>query len=115
METISASNPQNIYSHLSGNNSVDRAIQLSNIAGKSVAEDQLKAVTNQFESILLRQMMSAMRATVPRSGFLDSFSLQMYESMLDEEIANVVSKERGIGLSEMLYNQLSRMVPDKTI
>jgi len=115
METISAANPQNIYSNLSGNNSVERAIQLSNIAGISDAEDQLKAVTSQFEAILLRQMMSAMRATVPRSGFLDSFSLQMYESMLDEEIANVVSKERGIGLSEMLYNQLSRMVPDKTI
>ncbi len=115
METISAANPQNIYSNLSGNNSVERAIQLSNIAGISDAKDQLKAVTSQFESILLRQMMSAMRATVPRSGFLDSFSLQMYESMLDEEIANVVAKERGIGLSEMLYDQLSRMVPDKTI
>ncbi len=115
METISPFNPQSIYSNLSGNNSVDRAIQLLNMAEKSAAEDQLKAVSSQFEAILLRQMMSAMRATVPRSEFLDSFSMQMYESMLDEEIANVVAKERGIGLSEMLYDQLSRMVPDKTI
>lgn len=115
METISAPNTQNIYSNLSGNNNVELAIQLSNISGKSDAEKQLKAVTSQFESILLRQMLSAMRTTVPRSGFLDSFSLQMYESMLDEEIANVVSKERGIGLSEMLYNELSRRVPDQTI
>ena len=115
METISPFNPQSIYSNLSGNNNVGRAIQLLNIAQKSDAEDQLKAVSSQFEAILLRQMMSAMRATVPRSEFLDSFSMQMYESMLDEEIANVVAKERGIGLSEMLYDQLSRMVPDKTI
>ena len=44
-----------------------------------------------------------MRETVPKSGLFDSFSEEMYQSMFDQEIANVVTKQKGIGLSDALY------------
>jgi Rod binding domain-containing protein len=34
--------------------------------------------------------------------------METYESMLDQEIANEMSKERGIGLADMLYYELRR-------
>lgn len=108
MDTVNPINLQTIYSNLAGDNAVHRARRLLEIGPKSSTDDQLQTVTRQFESLLINQMLSAMRGTVPKSGLLDSYSLQMFESMMDEEIAKVISKERGMGLSEMLYDQLSR-------
>jgi len=54
-------------------------------------------------------MLKEMRKTVHKSDFLNSFSLQQYESMMDEEIASEMAKHKGIGLADSLYNQLSRL------
>ncbi len=70
---------------------------------------ELMEVARQFEAILINQMLKAMRQTVHKSDLLNSFSLEQYESMLDEEIANDMAAHRGIGLAETLFYQLSRL------
>ncbi|MDH5762474.1 MAG: rod-binding protein [Nitrospinota bacterium] len=78
---------------------------------KSPAEkkEELMEVAKKFESLLIHQMLKEMRKTIQKSELLNSFSLQQYESMLDEEIANTMAEDRGIGLADMLFYQLSRL------
>ena len=76
-------------------------------------DEQLKAVARQFESIFVQQLLSSMRSTVPKEGLLDSFAKNSFDEMMDEELAKEVSRQKGIGLSDMIYRDLSRM--DKII
>lgn len=71
--------------------------------------NELMEVAKEFEAILIYQMLKAMRKTVHKSDLLNSFSLQQYESMMDEEIANEMAKHKGIGLADILFYQLSRL------
>ena len=72
-------------------------------------DEQLMGVARQFESLLIHQMLKSMRRTVQKSDLMNSFSLQQYESMLDEEIAREMAEHKGLGLADMLYHQLRRM------
>ena len=72
-------------------------------------DKELMDVAKKFEAILIHQMLKAMRQTVHKSELLNSFSLQQYESMMDEEIASEMAKNKGIGLADSLFYQLSRL------
>lgn len=72
-------------------------------------DKEIMEVAKKFEAILIHQMLKAMRQTVHKSDLLNSFSLQQYESMMDEEIASEMSKNKGIGLADSLFYQLSRL------
>jgi flagellar protein FlgJ len=72
-------------------------------------DKELMEVARKFEAILIHQMLKAMRQTVHKSDLLNSFSSQQYESMMDEEIANEMAKNKGIGLADSLFYQLSRL------
>ncbi len=80
--------------------------ELNNPASR---ETELKEVAQQFEGMFLHILLKSMRATVPKSGLFKSFAMDQYQSMLDEEIASAGSKQRGLGLSELFYNQFSRL------
>ena len=61
-----------------------------------------------FEAILIKQMLTAMKRTVPTSGFLDGgFAEEVYEDMLYDEYAQAMARSAGFGLSTQLYLQLS--------
>lgn len=70
---------------------------------------ELMEVAQKFEALLIHQMLKEMRKTVHKSDLLNSFSLQQYESMMDEEIASEMAKHKGIGLADSLFYQLSRL------
>ena len=76
-------------------------------------KEKLKEVCTQFESIMLSMMYKGMKATVPESSFLEeSNAREIFDDMLDEELMKRASN-RGIGLADMLYGQLSRQM-DRT-
>ena len=52
--------------------------------------EKLKSLSKQFESLMTHQLLSAMRSTVPKSELLGGFSGEMYQSMMDQELANQV-------------------------
>ncbi len=80
--------------------------ELSNSVSR---ETELKEVAQQFEGMFLHILLKSMRATVPKSGLFKSFAMDQYQSMLDEEIATAGSKQGGLGLSELFYDQFSRL------
>jgi Rod binding domain-containing protein len=50
-----------------------------------------------------------MRSTVQKSGLFGSHATQMYESIHDEEMANLLTEQKGIGLAEVIYRDLARL------
>lgn len=91
------------------NSRTKKLTQLAQKAEKNSASDQeLRAVTQEFESLFLHQLMKSMRATVPQGDlFHGGQSETIFTDMLDQEIAKLASK-RGIGIADALYQQLRR-------
>ena len=78
-------------------------------AGKNKTNEELLSLSHQFESIFLHQLLKSMRSTIQKSEFLNSHATRMYESMHDQELANLMSEKRSIGLAGMVYKDLVRM------
>ncbi len=71
-------------------------------------ETELKKACQGFEAIILQQMLTSMRKSIPKDGLLDSgYSQEMYQSMYDEGLAKEMANGKGIGLADALYQQLS--------
>jgi flagellar protein FlgJ len=66
-------------------------------------------VARDFESVFVNKLLESMRKAVPKSGLLDSSALDMYQSMMDQEMAKNMSERKGMGLGEMVYKDLSRL------
>ena len=88
-----------------------RLSQLSDLAspGTSKTDKQLKSLSKQFESIFVHQLLKSMRSTVQKTGLFDSHATNMYESLHDEEIAKLMTEQKGIGLADVIYRDLARL------
>ena len=75
-------------------------------SGEGKKSEKLKSLSKQFESLMTHQLLTAMRSTVPKSELMGGFSGDMYQSMMDQELANQMSKGKGIGLADMVHRQL---------
>ncbi|NLF43410.1 MAG: flagellar biosynthesis protein FlgJ [Bacteroidales bacterium] len=72
-------------------------------------ENELMKACKEFEGILLNIVYKQMKATVPKTNLIPSDSgREIFEEMLDEEIAKEASQGSGLGLADELYKQLSR-------
>ncbi|RKD21959.1 flagellar protein FlgJ [Caminicella sporogenes DSM 14501] len=73
--------------------------------------EALKSACKQFEAIFVNMLLKNMRKTVVEGGFIKkSHAREIFEGMLDEEIAKEVSKGQGIGLAKIMYEQLSKNI-----
>jgi len=70
----------------------------------------LKAAARQFEAMFLGMVLKSMRDATPRDGMMDSDQTRMYESLLDQQLAqSMASKGNGTGLAAMIEKQLSQV------
>ncbi len=80
---------------------------------KSSSQKDLQAAAEQFEAIFLYQLLEQMRRTVPETDLLgDRKAEKIFQSMLDQEMATTFSQSQSVGLAKMIYDQMSRYVPD---
>ncbi len=70
-------------------------------------EEQLRSVAEDFEAIFIKQMLESMRSTLnPENRLVDTgMAGEIYEDMLYDEYAQVMSKSGGFGLADMIVNQ----------
>lgn len=74
------------------------------LAGKSATE-----VAKEFEAVLLAQVISAMRKTVPESGMLEaSASRKMLDGAFDQEVARSLAARGGLGIAQQIVGQIER-------
>ncbi len=75
-------------------------------------EAELKAATQNFEAVFISKLWKDMKSTVPKEGYLHSKQEDMYMSMFDREFAENMAKAGGIGLADMIYEQLSEKLKE---
>ena len=76
---------------------------------KANTPESNKAVAQQFEALFLQAVLKSMRDATPHDGMFDSEQSHMYESLLDQQLAQVLAaKGHGTGLAAMIEKQLSR-------
>jgi flagellar protein FlgJ len=70
---------------------------------------KLRQACADFESIFVNYILRSARKTLPQQGlFHDTHEGKIYESMMDEQMARSVARGRGLGLGELLYDQLKK-------
>lgn len=76
-------------------------------------KNELKQACAEFESLFLNYLLKSMRASVPEGGFVEQGEeSKMLKSMLDQKLADEISADGGLGLGEIIYQQLKdRNIP----
>ncbi len=70
--------------------------------------ERLKEVSRQFEAIFVRQMLQAMRKTIPEGGILQrGLQMEIYENMFDDKVAAQISERNQLGLAKLIFRQLA--------
>lgn len=74
--------------------------------GSEKEQDQaLRETAKQFEALFVNQMMKSMRDAIPKSGLMQSNTMDTYQSMMDQQWSQHIS-EQGVGLADMMVEQL---------
>ncbi len=68
---------------------------------------KLRETCESFESIFIQKIWQQMRATLPQENPLVGKEEKFWQSMYDQEFSKHMSKSGGIGLADMMYEQLS--------
>lgn len=70
-------------------------------------EEKLQLAAKQFETLLIQQMLKAMRDTVPEGGLMKKNSGEkMFQDMMDQQLSNDLSSSFGLGLGDAIVRQL---------
>ena len=73
------------------------------------AEEGLKKITQEFESVFIAELLKQMRKTDFSGGlFGEDRAMKIYGEMRDESFASEMSKAGGMGIGKMLYQELQR-------
>ncbi len=78
------------------------------LKGDPDEEKKLREACEGFESIFINKLWTQMRKSVPKEGFLHSKEEEFYQSMFDQEMSKKMTSAGGIGLADILYDQLKQ-------
>jgi len=75
----------------------------------TIKKGKLREACAGFEALMLKQILTLARQSVPKSGLLDGgYGEEMFQSIHDDQIAQKMAGSSGLGFGEMLYRQLSQ-------
>ncbi|WP_052813346.1 peptidoglycan DD-metalloendopeptidase family protein [Desulfonatronum thioautotrophicum] len=69
-------------------------------------ESRLREASQDFEALFLHQLIKQMRATVPHHDPLRGKGEEFWQSHFDMEMASVLAQSGGMGLGDMIFEQL---------
>lgn len=74
-------------------------------------ERKLKNACQDFEALVMNQMLQIMRESVPKDGlFSGGYGEELFQSMQDEKLAEHLAAGGGLGFADKLYAQLSNRI-----
>ncbi len=87
--------------------------QLNNIRqlGNDDKDLALREIAQQFESMFMQMMLKSMRAAndvFAKDNPLNSFEVNFHKDMLDNQLSLSLSQDKGMGIADALYRQLSQ-------
>ena len=82
------------------------SLKMSPLSPEAKAK-KLREACEGFESIFIQKMWQEMRKSVHQSTLLHSRDEQFWQDMYDQELAKKMTSVGGIGLADMMFEQLS--------
>lgn len=73
-------------------------------------EGKLKEACQQFESLFLTQMLKEMKKSIPKSDGEGNKEKDTYEDMMYEEVAKSMASSGGVGMANILYQQMQELM-----
>ena len=71
--------------------------------------EALRQVAKQYEGVFARMMIKSMRDAVGKDPLFGSDEEQSYQSMYDDQLSLELTKGKGLGLADMLVQQIQRL------
>ncbi|TFG59169.1 MAG: flagellar biosynthesis protein FlgJ [Spirochaetales bacterium] len=83
---------------------------LTNAAPRQGMDNKaLKAACMDFEALFIKQMLDAMKKTVPKNDLIErGMAEDIFEDMLYQEYAKSMAQTANLGIADMMYKQLSQ-------
>ena len=78
---------------------------------KEKAPETIQKVARQFESVFVNMMLKSMRQAKLSEGILDSKQSEFYQDMYDQQLSLHLAEQGGIGLADVIAEQLSPQKP----
>lgn len=107
-----AVNPEANAADVSRKELQDKLNGLGGLSGRKLDPEarakKLREACEGFESIFIQKMWQEMRNAVPKGGLLQGREEKFWQDMYDQELSKSMTKAGGIGLADMMYEQLSR-------
>jgi len=76
---------------------------------------KLKEASQEFEAYFINTLFKEMRKTIQDGGLVEkSQARTTFEGMLDEEMSKSISKTGGLGLADMIYNNMLKVYSTST-
>ena len=85
--------------------------QIKNANYAKATDDELLDACKQFEAYFVEQMFKGMLKTIPQSEETSNYTSTMmdyYKDQMIQGIAEETTKQSGLGLAQMLYEQMKR-------
>lgn len=74
----------------------------------------LRKSSQEFETMLVREMIKAMRQSVPDGGLFEKDTAsETFIEMLDMETAKSATGGKGLGIAELMYKQMATLIEKK--
>lgn len=80
-------------------------------------DQKLRQAAKMYEKHFLNELVKGMRSTVNEGGFIQkNFAEKIYNSELDQQYVEMWGDQGGIGLSDLIYDQMKdKIFPDQNI
>lgn len=88
---------------------IEKSLPIQNQAQRSVdfEDKKFREVATLYEQQFIREMVKAMRSTVDPSGLVEqNFAEKIFREKLDDEYVQGWSQRGGVGLGDVIFNQL---------
>jgi len=79
---------------------------------RAQGSDAVRETARQFESLFTGMLLKSMRAATPKDSLMGSDQQDFYQDMFDQQMATHLSHGKGLGLADMLVQQLMRNAGD---
>lgn len=118
MSPISPSDSNMAMLHMEQQDLVQKRLAMDGLRerlnGGPDKQAKLREACEGFETVFIQKMWEQMRKNVQQSSYLHSRDEHMYQAMYDGEFAKKMSQAGGIGLADMLYDQLSQRLGESS-
>jgi peptidoglycan hydrolase FlgJ len=77
------------------------------LSDRGRTDAEVQKVAKDFEAIFLRMLLKEMRQSIQKTGLMgNSKAMEFFESMHDEQIAEHLAQAGGVGMGQIVYDQL---------